>query len=439
MAGRQCRKRLWFEVNEPHEGRAPDTMAMRQGRAFDDCVRDLWPGRVISRERGMPAAIAETTRVLAAGDATVVHQPAVRNGNFAVIADVLRRDRGLPELIEVKASTAVKPEHIPDAAYQTLVLRGARVPVERVLIGHVNNAFTLEREGDFPGLLVEEDITAQVDAMLPALGEQAIDLHRLMSARETPVIAMGPQCTSPYPCPFIARCSQAAPPPDFSTHRDERVRAGRVFVDRSAATELQTASYPRAWLDFETIAFAVPQVMGTRPYEQLPFQWSLHTESAPDVVQHAEYLAIEDFGNFDALSAALLAAVPREGPVFAYNAGFEARVLGLLARLASAHAVGLLALRERLIDLLPITKRAYYHPRMQGSWSLKAVIPTIAPELDYAALGEVQEGEAAQLAFLELREGAIDESRRVALAKAMLDYCRQDTWALVLLTRFLAG
>ncbi|MGD9599194.1 MAG: DUF2779 domain-containing protein [Steroidobacteraceae bacterium] len=439
MAGRQCPKRLWFEVNAPLRTRAPDSMAIRQGRVFDTLMRELVPGRVIARNRGMPAAIAETTRVLAAGTARVLHQPAVRHGEFAVIADILRRDRGIAELVEVKASTQVKAEHIPDAAFQALVLRGARVPVQRVSIAHVDSTFMLERKGDYAGLASEADVTAQVEAILPTLGDEAVALHRVMAERSAPAIAMGPQCHTPWPCPFIARCSAGAPPPDLSSHRDGRVRAGSRVIDRSAADPLRRAPWPRAYLDFETIAFAVPEIIGTRPYEQLPFQWSLHVEDAAGGVQHAAYLASQSFGDFTALSSALLCAAPPAGPVFAYNASFEARALELLARLAPSEAPGLVALRARLVDLWPITKQAYYDPRMQGSWSLKAVIPTIAPELAYSRLGEVQEGEGAQLAFLELRAGVTDEARRAALETALREYCRQDTWALVCLARFLAG
>ena len=439
MAGRQCTKRLWFEVNQPLETHAPESMAMLQGRAFDDFVRRLWPGRVIARGRGMPAAIAETTRALAGGGAPVLHQPAVRHGDFAVIADVLRRDRGRAELVEIKASTSVKPEHVPDAAFQALVLRSAQVPVERVLIGYVNNQFTLRQAGELAGLLAEADITEQVEALLPTLGEQAVALQRLMSQPAAPVVPMGPHCTTPYDCPFIARCSRGAPPPDRATHRDARVRAGEVFLDRAGAAQLRAAPFPRSYLDFETIAFAVPGVVGTRPYEQLPFQWSLHVEQAGGEVGHAEYLAIDAFGDFDALADALLAAVTAGGPVYAYNAGFEARVIELVARLSPARATALRALAARLVDLLPITRRVYYDPRLQGSWSLKAVIPTIAPELAYETLGSVQDGEAAQLAFLELRAGRADDRRRAALSRALLEYCGRDTWALVLLARFLRG
>ena len=441
MSGRQCAKRLWFEVNAPLEVREPESLAILQGRAFDDFVRKLWPGVVIDRERGMPAAIAQTSRVLAAGGVPVLHQAAVRNGEFAIIADVLRSDRGGAELVEIKASTSVRPEHVADAAFQVLVLRGARVRVERARIGHVNSAFTLQRAGEYHGLLIEQDITAEVEALLPALADEAIVLHRVMSARETPQIAMGPQCRVPYECPFIGRCSGGAPASGLSTHKDPRVRAGAAdgttSFDPGQAAVLRGHPWPRSYLDFETIGFAVPEVVGTRPYEPLPFQWSLHIEAADGGLRHAEYLATRQFGDFAALSKALIAAVPDEGPVYAYNASFEGRALELLGRLAPEHKAELARLRARLVDLLPITRRAYYHPRMMGSWSIKAVIPTITAALAYDTLGGVQDGEAAQRAFLELRNGGPDEPRRARLEQELLAYCRRDTEVLVTLARFL--
>jgi hypothetical protein len=91
------------------------------------------------------------------------------------------------------------------------------------------------------------------------------------------------------------------------------------------------------------------------------------------------------------------------------------------------------------VDLLPVTRAAYYHRDMRGSWSIKAVLPTIAPELDYGELAEVQEGEGAQLAFLELRAGNCAAERRETLVRALLEYCRRDTFGLVVLRRFLCG
>jgi hypothetical protein len=186
------------------------------------------------------------------------------------------------------------------------------------------------------------------------------------------------------------------------------------------------------------MGFAVPELLGTRPYEQLPFQWSVHVEDG-DTVRHAEYLAVESFGDFGVLAEALIAAVPASGTVFAYNAGFEKRVLERLAELVPVRSAELNRIVERLFDLLPVTRAAYYHRAMKGSWSIKRVLPTIDPALAYDKLEEVQEGDGAQLAFLEMRDGKTGPVRREILRAALLRYCAQDTWGMVVLRRFLSA
>ena len=183
----------------------------------------------------------------------------------------------------------------------------------------------------------------------------------------------------------------------------------------------------------------MPQILGSGPYWQLPFQWSVQVEEADASVREAEYLAIESFGYFAALVAPLLAAIPEQAPVLAYNASFEARVLLDLAKRLPHYAAQLKSVAERLFDLLPVTRQAYYHRDMRGSWSIKSVVPTIRPDLDYQHLSEVRDGDSAQLAFLQLRDPAVKGARRDALTRALLQYCRQDTWAMVELARFLSG
>jgi hypothetical protein len=169
LSGLQCHKRLWFEVHQPLEGVAEPNTAILQGRSFDEAVQRLRPGVVISRDCGMPASIADTRRVLAKGKQapSTLYQPAFRVGGLAVIVDVLRRSGAHFELVEVKGTTQVKETHVPDAAFQSLVLQRARIPVGRVLIGHVNNQFVLRRARDYEGLLVEVDITESVHSYLP--------------------------------------------------------------------------------------------------------------------------------------------------------------------------------------------------------------------------------------------------------------------------------
>lgn len=476
LSGLQCHKRLWFEIHQPLKESVEPSIPILQGRSFDEVVQRLHPGVVISRRNGMPSAIAETKRVLAKASRVppLLYQPAFRAGDLAVIADVLRRQGAAFELIEVKATTEVKDTHLPDAAFQALVLQRARIPVGRVFIGYVNNQFVLRRADDYDGLLVEEDITAGVQSYLAEAAARALEFQEVMASDLMPTITVGPHCLSPFQCPFLARCTAGKETPEFPVdvlprggktvatlladgYRDLRdvpaklltdemhrrvfdaTCSGLAFFDLGATAELRQCALPYSYLDFETISFSVPEVIGTRAFEQLPFQWSVHVENLPGDVRHGEYLAIESFGDFEALASALIEALPRDGPIFAYSAGFEERVLIRLAELVPLHAAALRAIAGRLVDLLSVTRAAYYHRDMRGSWSIKSVMPTIAPELSYELLDAVQEGDGAQLAFLELRSPGVSPERDAALRSALLRYCRHDTWVMVVLRRFLCG
>jgi hypothetical protein len=229
----------------------------------------------------------------------------------------------------------------------------------------------------------------------------------------------------------------------LSSDLHRRVHAATVsglpFLDPAAAAVLNALPYPRSYLDFETMAFVVPEVIGTRPYEQWPFQFSLHIEESAGQVHHVEYLEVDRFGEFDRIADALVAALPQSGPVFVYNATLEAGVLRRLAARLPTQRAALTAILERLFDLLPLTQQNYYHPAMRGSWSIKRVLPTIDVTLAYENLGEVSAGDAAQQAFLEWRDPNTPIGRRQALTEGLLRYCERDTWAIVMLRRFLSG
>jgi hypothetical protein len=379
----------------------------------------------------------------------VVHQPAFRAADLAVIADMLAVREASVTLIEVKSSTSVKPEHLPDVAFQTLVLRRAGTAVDRMLVAHVDRSFSLRVPGEYDGLIAEVDVTAEVEAALPGVEEAAAQLQAVMQSRQQPAIRTGAQCRQPFECPFIAACTAeeggSLQPAAKRLTRDKQqlvdaaAASGQPVFNAAATAELRAMRPPFAYLDFETIGLAVPEVIGTHPYEQWPFQWSVHVEDAAGVVRHAEYLAEGELGHVEALAAALIAALPGDGPVFAYNANFEKGVLLQLADALPAQANALRAIAVRLFDLLPVARRAWYHADMQGSWSIKDVLPTIAPELDYRQLAEVRNGDGAQAAFLQWRDPAVPHSRKAALRTALLRYCERDTWGLVVLRRLLCG
>ncbi|WP_291135731.1 DUF2779 domain-containing protein [Erythrobacter sp.] len=196
--------------------------------------------------------------------------------------------------------------------------------------------------------------------------------------------------------------------------------------------------WPRAWLDFETIAPAIPRWVGTRPYQQVPFQFSLHLERRGGRMTHHEFLICDGSDPRRPCAEALVEAIPEGATIIAYFAPFERRVLRELAAQFPDLGDRLEAMAAATVDLLPLTREHWYHRDQRGSWSIKAVLPTIAAELDYAAL-EVKDGGDAQTAWLEAADPACDPLRREALEEALKAYCARDTWAMVAVARALAG
>jgi hypothetical protein len=473
MTGRQCAKRLWFEVHQPLDSRVAGSMQLVNGREFDRIAQGARRGIVISRDGGLSTAAKATQGALLSQDVDVFYQAAFRSGSIAAISDVLRRNGTGFDLIENKVSTKVTDDHLIDAAFQALVLERAGVRLKHSFIGHVNQAFRLRHPGQYDGLVMEEDVTAEVRKLkrtIPRLSETSLVV---MARTSAPEVAMGAHCQSPYLCPFMERCSKSLPPgPEFpvsilprggkmvaalategihdlkavpverlKSRNHRRVHAATIaatpLFDVGATHKVRALAPPYSYLDFETLPLAVPRVVGTRPYEQCPFQWSLHVEEADGSVRHVEHLSSSLSGGLEELTRTLLRGLPSKGPIFVYNAALERGALTLLARLFPPLGPSIQRAGRRITDLLPTTRAAYYHPLMRGSWSIKDVLPTIDPKLAYEGLTEVKDGGGAQAAYLEFMEPQTSPERRSEIEVRLKDYCGRDTYALVVLRRFL--
>jgi len=196
-----------------------------------------------------------------------------------------------------------------------------------------------------------------------------------------------------------------------------------------------TLAYPRFYLDFETVGPAIPVWAGTRPYQTLPFQWSCHIERAPGVMEHAEFLDLSGEPPMRALAERMISSLETEGPILMYTS-YERRVIRGLAGMFPDLAGALDAIDDRLVDLHPVTRENYYHPDMLGSWSIKAVLPTIAPDMDYSQLEGIQEGMGASLAYLEAIDPETSAQRIEEIRQNLLKYCKYDTEAMVRLLHF---
>ena len=233
-------------------------------------------------------------------------------------------------------------------------------------------------------------------------------------------------------------------PDEWLTDIQRRVRdcsvTGTPYFDaEGAAADLAGCGLPSYFLDFETIGFAVPVWKGTRPYQQVPFQFSVHRLGEDGNLGHMPFLDLTGDDPSPSVAADLMDACGVRGPVFVYNARFERRILRELAQRVPDRAGALLAIEARIVDLEPIARRRYYHPRQHGSWSLKAVLPALCPDLSYGDLDGVRDGGMAQTAYQEAVSPSATPEDKHRLARQLLAYCHLDTLALVRMREVFAG
>jgi len=475
ISGWQCPRRLWLEVNEPEQKivSAAAEQLFATGHEVGAAAQTLFSdGILIGHDRALDAAVQETDDLLHRSGAVTLFEATFRHDDVLIRADVLARDKDSHlRLIEVKASTKLKDYHVTDCAIQLHVLRGALSDPEpgiTVELAHINNAFVYRGDGNFENLFTYVDVTDQARKLQPQI-PRLIEKMRVVLGDSEPDIEPGRHCTDPFACPFIAYCAPQTtdypiaslpgskqvkqqliaegyedicdiPVGRLSDKNQERVRrvtrAGEPELNAAAARALSDLSYPRYYLDFETVGLAVPIWPGTRPYQNLPFQWSCHIEPEAGRIEHADFLADARDAPMRAFAESLIEALGDRGPIMVYSA-FERRVLKEMAQSFPDLKKALRNCMDRLYDLLPLTRRNYYHPDMHGSWSIKAVLPTIAPDLSFAEVGEISEGTAASAAFRSLLSDDQTVDRRDEIRQALRDYCALDTLALVRLAEFL--
>ena len=226
---------------------------------------------------------------------------------------------------------------------------------------------------------------------------------------------------------------------DISAVTQQRIHhvtcQGKPEVLPGAKEAFDALDYPRYYLDFETIGPAVPFWAGTRPYQALPVQWSCHIEDEGGAMMHKDFLDLSGEAPMRPLAEALIAALGDSGPVLMYT-NYEAQVINTIRDLFPDLADQLDRIIDRLYDLHPVVKENYYHPNMLGSWSIKAVMPTIRPDMDYAELDGIKEGTAASEGFIEAIDPKTDLVRKAELEEQLLRYCKFDTEAMVEIVRF---
>jgi predicted RecB family nuclease len=470
LDGLQCHRLLWWKVYEPDAPelvRSPgDQAVLDRGSRVGEMARGYVPGGVlVDVPHTRPQLrVAETKRALDAGAKTLYEASFFEDGIFVAV-DILSRSRGGWTLTEVKSTTKVKEEHLPDTAVQAHVVSQAGLNVKRIELMHLDRACCFP---DLSNLFHRADVTAESRELMPDVPAEA-KRQLAMLRGSLPEAEPGEHCHAPYECPFLARCWAPAPEHHVSTlyrlgparamaleeggygtihdlpddlelgavaDRQRRaVQSGRVVVEPGLAKALRVLRKPVAYLDFETVALPIPVWPGCHPYDAVPVQMSCHVESKDGAIRHHEWLADGPDDPREPLARALIEAVRGARTIATYSASFERRCIAHLRDNLPQLADALDDVLARIVDLLPIVRNHVYHPDFGGSFSLKAVAPALVGGNGYEGL-EVAEGATASFALERLMfDEALPAAERARLRASLLAYCAEDTRALVGLAR----
>ncbi len=477
LRGLQCPKSLWLYKCAPAELRTkPSDVAlanMASGTSVGELAQELFPGgELIEFDANDFDGMLNRTEELIESGCKTIYEATFRGDGIFIMVDILHISDSGWELYEVKASTSVKQYHRYDASVQWHALQALGKPLSKAAVVHINNQYERIGDLDIDELFHIEDITDGVIDLQDEIEDQLTFIEEVLEGDE-PQIDIGAQCSNPFECDYHAHCWRDVPkrsvfelywmngekklnlyhsgvqtldqiPQEMplsatqkkqvSAYREQRPIINKEII----ASFLKTVHGPVSYFDFETFQNAVPRFDKQRPYQQIPFQYSLHIEHGGEL-EHREFLGDENVDPRRALAEQMLVDIPDEGVIVAYNMGFEKRVIRDLAKDVPDLADQLLLFNERFIDLIvPFRKGGYYDDKMHGSFSIKYVLPAIFPddpELSYKSL-DIQNGGIASDTFANLyRVEDPDEVKRVR--EALLAYCHLDTLAMVRLMDFL--
>jgi hypothetical protein len=474
--GLACHKWLWLKFNAPDKLPEADESSqyrMEEGRRIGELARELFPGGILLKEDSVAGndqlsrSTLQKRRPLF--EAGFIHP----DGKCYARADILvpiGKDEW--DIVEVKSSTRVKVEHVHDLSFQNYCYTKAGLKVRRCILMHINGQYVRKGEIATSELFVQEDVTAQVQQLSPTIPDTVTAFMQLVSSKDCPEFGRGEPfhdddagvhetdaLWKAHPDSDILDLYrggdkkyeylesgvfriQDIPPGDGLKGKQmvqyESHRTGVPHIEREKLEAfLKGLKFPLQFLDFETFNTGIPLYDGLRPYENLPFQFSLHViektgQKKPD---HHSFIAegLED--PREEFLKALHEAIRPNGNIVVYNQSFEKGVLERLGSHLPKYQSWVGAVTSRFVDLLvPFREFAYYSPKQHGSASLKAVLPALTGH-SYDGLG-IAEGSQASNAYLFITHGSYDGRKATAeeRKKVMEDlkkYCGQDTEGMV--------
>lgn len=471
--GLQCVKSLWLKKYKKDVLTLPDATAeaiFETGNEVGELACELFPnGAEVEFNPQDYDGMIRTTQELIDSGVKNIYEASFKYDDIFVAVDILHiNDDGSVEVYEVKSSTHVKDVYKHDASIQYYVLNGLGYRVNKVSIVYINNNYTRDEEFEIDKLFTIADITDEVKELQYDIPTYLATFEKFLEDKDSePQKDIGVHCSNPYDCDAIDYCWSHIPEysifdisrlksdkkfelynqgivnftqiPDisnFSTAQQIQIKSeltNKTIINKEAIKEfVDSLRYPIYHLDFETFQQAIPQWKGIVPFMQIPFQYSIHIESENGELEHKEFLAEDGFDPRYELAKKLVEDIPTDVTVLAYNMGFEKGVIRKLAEQFEELSYHLMCIHDNIQDLMtPFQKKDYYTPSMRGSYSIKYVLPALVPEMAkaYKDLDLVHDGSEAMQTFARLSK--MDDDEKQEYRKALLEYCKLDTLAMV--------
>ena len=469
--GIQCKKILWLEKYKPDVKEEIDTSAvMEQGNMVHEVARYLFGEHInIEYTDNLSEMIKDTYRTIESYKDVIITEASFNYENNFCSVDILKKNKDNYEIYEVKSSTGLKNVYINDASYQYYVLTSLGFKVTKCSVVTINTKY--ERVGtiELDKLFTINDVTSDVIELQKVVKENIKSINEYMEDDKERDMDIDKHCYDPYICPFFNYCTRNIPHPNvFDITRELGATAINLYkqgyvtfkdllnakikdtyrqriefelynkpeyIDKEKIKEyLNTLSYPLYFLDFESYQMPIPLYDYVHPYEQVPFQYSLHyLESEDSELKHTEYLGIPGTDPRRLLAEQLVKDIPKDVCVLAYNMRFEKGIINRLAQLYPDLKEHLTNIHNNIKDLEdPFKKGYYYNKLMDGSSSIKKVLPALFPDdpsLDYHNLDLIHNGNEAMNSF-RLMENMTKEELAYAKER-LLKYCELDTYAMV--------
>lgn len=469
--GIQCPKILWMDENMPEQADdvVPENI-VKTGTYVGEVARGYFGEFGLVEYSKDKAEMAFATKQLMESGAENIAEASFIYDSLYCAVDILHKTDEGWDIVEVKSSTEVSDIYVEDMSFQYYVLVNCGIKIHRVYNLHIDNSYVRDGELNLHKLFTLEDYTEEAVQKYAEVETRVWQIREYIKAETEPEKDIDCCCDKPYECAYKRYCSRHVPENSvfklarmqtkkkyelyhkgIITYEQILKHSDKINANQKRQVEsvvfhkpdeinldeinafLQTLTYPVYHLDFETFQQAIPEYDGCRPYEQIPFQYSLHIEYADGTLEHKEFLAKEGTDPRRVLAERMIADIPKDVCVTAYNMSFEKTVLRNLAKTFPDLAEHLTNIHDNIRDLmLPFQKQYYYSSAMQGSYSIKYVLPALWPgdtELDYHNLEGVHNGQEASTAFADLIN--YSEEERELTRHNLLKYCELDTYAMV--------